>query len=164
MVDCDATVHIVHEKFKLTDFDKNLNHNEHIIELADGSKSCGIIEGKETALFTLIDRAGVKHNVKLCDALYIHTFNQNIFSVQAAVKKNVTISFKRDSAVLTTSNGDVFDICKQCKLYFLNRADSIQSLTLEEWNNVLGHVNKADLLKLENVVNGMKFSSKQDFD
>ena len=36
--------------------------------------------------------------------------------------------------------------------------------TLEEWHRVLGHCNKKDVLRLQNVVAGMNISSKKDFD
>ena len=56
----------------------------------------------------------------------------------------------------------IFKIEKQGHLYFLNSAVSSKkaSHSLREWHEILGHCNVKDVLKLENVVDGMNITDK----
>ena len=55
------------------------------------------------------------------DALFVPSFPQNIFSVQAATQNGGSISFKKDKAELVTEDKTMrFPILKQGKLYYLH--------------------------------------------
>jgi hypothetical protein len=49
LVDCGATAHIVHDKSKFEKFDDKFDPKNHCIELADGTRTTGIVKGKGRA-------------------------------------------------------------------------------------------------------------------
>jgi len=163
LVDCGATTHIVCDKSKFTKFDENFDSSKHCIELANGFRSNNVVKAKGDATFLLTDSTGCKRSVILKNALYIPSYNQNIFSVQCATQSGSSVKFFPDRAELKSSNGTLFDIAKQGKLYFLNGVKSIQSCSLEEWHRIMGHCNARDVLKQETVVTGMKITDKNSF-
>ena len=73
-------------------FDDKFKPKYHYIELADGSRAYGIVSAKGRAKVLLRDLEGVPHEVFLEDALYIPSYKQNIFSVQAAVNKGGAVN------------------------------------------------------------------------
>ena len=73
-------------------FDDKFKPEYHYIELADGSRAYGIVSAKGRAKVLLHDLDGVPHEVFLEDALYIPSYKQNIFSVQAAVNKGGAVN------------------------------------------------------------------------
>ena len=95
----------------------------------------------------------------------IPTFKQEILSVRAATKQGVHVNFKPNGANLITNDGTEFEIDQKDELYFINKIVNDQGSirTLQEWHNVLGHCNIDDILKLSNVVDGMKITNKVDF-
>ena len=92
----------------------------------------------------------------LKNAFYIPTFKQNIFSVQAATKNGVHISFEHDNSQLIYSNEVVFNITHRGCLYYLKDIVSSRNATynLYTWHKILGHCN--ELKKLPKLVKGMK--------
>ena len=118
-------------------------------------KGCGKAKVK------LVDNKGVIHETELHDALYVPPFKQDIFSVQCATNQGSTVECKSNSAEQKCKNG-VFEIEKCGQLYFLNSAVSGKSAphSMQEWHEILGHCNMNDVMKLENVVDGMKISNK----
>ena len=166
LVDCGATAHIINDESKFVNFDDSFDTRTHYIELADGSKTNGIVSGRGDACILLYDVNGNPQNVTLKKALYIPSYKQDIFSVQAAIGNGASVNFSPNYAKLKAPDGTVFDIEKRGRLYYLNNTISSKSSThsLEEWHKILGHCNKNDVLKLENVVKGMKISKKGAFD
>jgi hypothetical protein len=79
-VDTGATSHIITDRSKFVSFDDDFDTNTHTIELADGSKT-NIVVGKGDAKVKLFDVRGNLHEVMLSNALYVPTYQQNIFSV-----------------------------------------------------------------------------------
>lgn len=55
LVDCGATTHIINDKSKFVNFDKNFDPKRHFIELADGSQTNGVVLGRGTASVSLND-------------------------------------------------------------------------------------------------------------
>ena len=165
LVDCGATAHILTEKSKFTSFEQNFDVNNHCIELADGSRSNGIVQGRGTAKVCVQSSDGEPREVSLENVLYIPSYRQNIFSVLAATEKGATVNFSPTLAELVAPNGTTFDIRKSGKLYYLNSVANCtgQSHSLKEWHMILGHCNVKDVIKLETVVEGMKISDKSDF-
>lgn len=159
LVDCGATTHIVNDKSKFINLDENFNPEVHFIELADGTRRNNIALNRGDAKVLLCDRAGNQHNVTLQNALYIPSFSQDIFSVQAASENGASISFKPGQAVLSACDGTDFDIQKRGRLYYLCSVKS-RKHDLQTWHKILGHCNIKDTLKLENVVEGMSISNK----
>ena len=74
-------------------FDENFNPKKHMIELADGSRTSDIVQGKGDACVMLRDNSGKLHKVTMKDTLYVPTYEQNIFSVQSATQKGATVTF-----------------------------------------------------------------------
>ena len=100
------------------------------------------------------------------NALYIPTYPQCIFSVQAATRKGAKVKFEGDSAVLIANDGNTFPIQQRGRLYYLCKTSITErrNESLEMWHRLLGHCNVEDVKKLEQVVQGMKITESKDFD
>ena len=160
LVDCGATTQIVNDLSQFICFDKDFNPDEHYIELADGSRSNNIALRKGTAKVTLQSRHGKAYNIGLENCLYIPRYKQTIFSVHAATKKGASVEFSNNAGSLTTKDGIKFEIKKRGRLYYFKKCEVEQvkqaKHDLEKWHKLLGHCNIQDILKLPDVVNGMK--------
>ena len=163
LVDCGATAHIVTDKSRFTSFDESFSPDKHYIELANGTKSNNIALAKGDVVVRIKNTKGRCVDATLKDALYVPSFPQSIFSVQAATTKGVSVIFEPDHAELVYKDGTVFEIQKHGKLYYLDVCDDIMTsdsvnyaCDLSSWHEILGHCNFDDVLKLESVVDGMK--------
>ena len=166
LVDCGATSHIVKDRSLFVHLDGNFESEKHVIELADGSQCTNVVKGKGEAQVVFHDVEGNPQEVSLTNALYVPSYNQNIFSVQAATNKGAKLTFDKDSANMTSAKNVKFDIQRYGRLYYLN---SISSMTesrrsLEQWHKSLGHCNVPDVIATEKVVNGMNITDKKAFD
>ena len=157
LVDTGATSHIINDKSKFVNFDEKFDPSNHVIELADGSKA-NVVLGKGNAKVKLYDINGNLQDVMLSNALYIPSYQQNIFSVPAAIEKGAAVSLDRQVREYRDPEGIVFGIEQVGKLYYLNSISSSQNnaSSLMEWHKILGHCNYNDVRKLESVVKGMK--------
>ena len=156
LVDCGATTHIATDKSKFVNFDENFNLEIHFIELADGTRCNNIALKRGDAKVVLHDKIGNQHNVTLQNALYVPSFSQDIFSVQAASENSASISFQPRQAILSAGDSTQFDIQKNGCLYSVKS----RKLDLQTWHEILGHCNVKDTLKLESVVEGMSINNK----
>ena len=165
LVDCGATTHVVTDASKFAYFDKQFNPEKHFIELADGTKANNVALKKGTVNMSLNTSEGKRVNAELENALFVPTYPQNIFSVQAATEKGATVVFRPNSAELVTCDGTKFDIEKRGRLYYLcsNVTPVSHAGDLKRWHEILGHCNIGDVLKLEHIVDGMKITDKANF-
>jgi len=146
--------------------DSSFNHADHYIELADGSRSNNIALKRGTVAVYLETSDGQTAKVYLENTLFIPTYPQNIFSVQAATKKGASIKFNEHAAELITADGTKFEIEQHRRLYCLYKNTVIEkrSENLKTWHQILGHCNVNDIFKLENVTQGMKINNQEHFD
>ena len=163
LVDCGATTHIITDESKFVNFDDSFKPEQHYIELANGSRSNNIAEKRGDVKMTLIDSGGKNVNAILKNALFIPSYPQDIFSVQAATERGASVTFQPNSAELVYRDGTTFDIDKIGRLYYLKTfGDNVTSdkvnytCDLKSWHEILGHCNYDDVVKLQNVVDGMK--------
>ena len=119
LVDCGATAHIINDRSKLVNFDDEFDSDSHFVELADGSGTNGIVQGRGKAQVLIHDSKCGKRKVMLENALYVPSYKQDIFSVHAATCKGASVSFTQISAELRAPGGTTVDIEKQGRLYFL---------------------------------------------
>ena len=135
LVDTDATSRIVTDRSKCVSFDDNFDTNTHIIELADGSKT-SIVLGKGNAKVKLYDVKGNLHEVMLSNALYVPSYQKNIFSVSAEVEKGGNVNLGPQVSIYTTEEGREFEIKRKGRLYFLNSISSStnNARTIHEWH------------------------------
>ena len=133
------------------------------MELADGSKA-NVVLGKGNANVKLFDVRGNIHNVMLHNALYIPSYNQNIFSVSAEVDRGASVILGQQVGTYTTEEGKVFEIRKKERLYYLNSISSSvnNASSIQAWHRILGHCNYEDVRKLEKVVKGMKITDYEE--
>ena len=110
LVDCGATTHIINDESKFSKFDDKFAPEKHYIELADGTRSNNVALRRGDVEITIMDSNGNRVNVTLKNALYIPTYPQNIFSVQAANERGASVSFNPDSAELVYKDGAKFNI------------------------------------------------------
>ena len=96
LVDSGATSHITCDEKKFTRFSEKFNHTKnHTLELADGSRSGDLIKNIGEAQVEIIDTNGVPRKAVLHNALYVPSFNQDIFSVRAATENGATFHSAR---------------------------------------------------------------------
>jgi len=167
LVDCGATSHIITDKSKFTSFDESFRPETHYIELANGSRSNNVALKRGDVRVTLVDTDRKPVDVTLQGALYIPSYPQDIFSVQAATGRGSSVTFKPDSANLVYGDGTMFDIEKHGRLYYLRYGecktehDNVKyACDLNEWHRILGHCNIEDVKQLETLVDGMKVVGK----
>ena len=176
LVDSGATSHISNDQAMFTSFDDHFTPAKHTVELADGTKE-SFAENKGMIEITVQDEAGAKRKITLRDTLYCPSFPQKIFSVKSATKEDEGAKVILDSkgGSLISSNGTIFPIKSRHGLYILDtyehvetakscKPSKIRSASLEEWHQILGHVNTTDIIKLEKVVDDMKITNKTQFD
>ena len=165
LVDTGATSHIINDKSKFVNFDKDFNANAHVIELADGSKA-NVVLGKGNAKVKLYDVNGNAHDVMLNSALYVPSYQQSIFSVHAAVERGASVSLGKDVKQLQCPDRTTFGIEQKGRLYYLNSISSSKNsaCSLNEWHKIMGHCNYGDLRKLEGVVDGMRVTNYEEIE
>ena len=164
LLDTGATSHIINDKSKFLDFDKKFDPSTHFIELADGSRA-NVVLGRGNAQVKLYDVNGNVQDVVLNNALYIPSYNQNIFSVPAAIDKGGSITLEKDAKSFRAPNGTMFSIKQQGRLFYLNNvSNQNNATTLMEWHKIMGHCNFNDLRKLQGVVEGMKIVDDRQCD
>ena len=105
MVDCGATSHIVTDIAKFKRFDDEFQARTHCMELADGTRCKGVAERRGDAEVYLMDSRGHHLKTMLRRALYIPSYPQEIFSVQAAAARGATVTFKRGEDILVHKDG-----------------------------------------------------------
>lgn len=140
LVDCGATAHVVKDLSKFVQFDEHFNPEKHFIELADGTKTNNVAVKKGDANIVLNTSEGKPITAELKNALYVPSYPQNIFSVQAATEKGSTVVFSPHSAELITNDGTKFNIEKHGNLYYLCSNISTtcgHSHNLKEWHEIL---------------------------
>ena len=117
LVDCGATTHIVNHDTNFVDIDTSFNPSVYYVELADGTRSNNIAKKRGTVVSKLQTADGAFVEVKLCNALFIPSYPQCIFSVQAATKRDCKLNFYDSNAELVAPNGTVFPIYQENRLY-----------------------------------------------
>ena len=163
LVDIGVMIYIVRERSKFIQFDNSFVPEEHTIELADGSKSHAAVQ-RGVAVMHFQDSTGRTCSAKLRHALYVPSYPCDILSVHQAVQNGSSVLFGDDRTVLKTKDGTVFDINKVGKLYYLPTVQSSdhmcvfkeKSVTSKQFHQMMGHCNLDDLIKLENISEGIK--------
>ena len=157
LVDTGATAHIINDVKKFSSFKENFNRSEHVIELADGTRTKGMVRGSGTVCYKLHDSKGIPYELKLQDALYIPDYKQNIFSVQRATDGGAKFTFAKGENEMVAKKGVTFDIEEKGRLYYLNSAISKKDgkHSIGEWHRRLGHLNINDVRKLSKMVEDM---------
>ncbi|XP_067943170.1 uncharacterized protein [Watersipora subatra] len=163
MVDCEATSHVIKTKEAFIDFDHSFQPTMHFIEMADGHSSNEIIRARGTAKHTIRDKQNQGKTMFLKDALYIPSFPQSLFSVCAVSACGATISFSPERNILVARNTD-FPIISKSRLFFLQtnnsekQSSAFVTKSLDERHKTLGHANREDIIKLQEVTDGMRIA------
>ena len=130
--------------------------------MADGSKCKNLIENKGTAEISLIDTKGKYCKLILKDALLVPSFRKNIISLHHAVRDGFSFYLNNQgSEFMKNPQGQIFKINTYGHLYFINNLEvlnTVVSRSLDEWHQILGHMNHTDILKLESKVKNMKIT------
>ena len=71
LVRCEATTYVVTDKSKLLTMGTSFCSSGYIIELADGNRSAGLVQGNGNAKISISGADGVIHDVCVENALYI---------------------------------------------------------------------------------------------
>ncbi|KAJ8346770.1 hypothetical protein SKAU_G00281710 [Synaphobranchus kaupii] len=172
MVDCGATSHIITEKDKFARFDESFNPQKHYMELADGTRRNNVALKRGDAEVLLQDVEGKPALVTLRRALFIPSYPQDFISVKAATADGASVIFKEGQNRLITKEGTVFSIEEHERLYYMRTVkqydDSVNDMLsrdkvnltcdVKTWHEILGHCNVKDVLKLPDLVEGMKIT------
>ncbi|KAL3970576.1 acetylserotonin O-methyltransferase [Sarotherodon galilaeus] len=170
MVDTGATSHIITDIQRFKSFDETFTPGRHFMELADGTRTSGVALKRGDVEVYLQDSEGRKVKATLEGALYIPSYPQDIFSVQAATAKGASVTFKKGCNQLIHKNGTRFQISEYERLYYLNSVTSDHHVDndecngchdVETWHKILGHCNYEDLVKLENITEGIESLMKE---
>src|SRR4029434_5879056 len=168
MVDCGATTHMINDATKFKTVDKSFRPEDHMIELADGSKVSGMAKMRGDAEVYLLDSEGRQVKTRLKQALYIPSFPQNIFSVKAATANGAEVRFKDGNDWLVHKDGTKFKMDGYGRVYYLITVEDVNCDEVygchdtQTWHRILGHCNFEDVAKLEKVVEGMSIKGKHD--
>ena len=109
-----------------------------------------------------MDSRGHHFKTVLRRALYIPSYPQDIFSVQAAADSGATVTFQKGKDILVLKDGTQFPIHVHDRLYYLHTIpdgcdDRVKGCyDLKTWHEILGHCNIDDVQRLKGVVDGMK--------
>ena len=164
VVDSGATAHLCCRKENFSSFDCSFKPETHYIELADGTRSNNVVKARGNASVKIKDSNGRFHDILLKNALYVPSYNQNIFSVECATNMGATVHFTKHKPYLEASDGTRFNINKRGKLYYLNsvnvRSKTITKKSLDEWHNIYAHTNVRDVIRTEKCVDGMVITDK----
>ena len=64
--------------------------------------------------------------------------SQNIFYLHFNTLSGNTADLYPESAELTATYGNKFNVVKNDKLYYLNKVSAMQSKSLQDWQKILG--------------------------
>ena len=92
LVDCGATAHIITDVSKFTKFDDTFKPDKHFIELANGTRANNVALKRGDVDITIVDSSGTPVKATLRNALFIPSYPQDIFSVQAATERGASDS------------------------------------------------------------------------
>ena len=134
LIDSGATSHIVSDSKAFISFDRDYDSTDHYVELADGSRTNGLIKGKGKVTFDVLDSRGTIRNITLTDALYIPSYNLNIFSVKKAADHGAKFTISEKGCSMIASNGVDFPISCVDNLYYMHivKPDSVKNHTQDE--------------------------------
>ena len=170
LVDSGCTVHSAVDESLFTSFDTSFKPEEHTVELADGTKLRSMAEKRGTVALNLPNSKGEMCHITLDNVLYTPKFPMNMFSVKAATRKGASVCFYPNHAEMITHDGTLFNIDSHRDLYFLKTSRKFDhtshmnvARSLETWHSVLGHCNVGDIVKLQQLVDGLKIDGKKDF-
>ena len=184
LVDSGCSAHIKNDDSEMTNIRQDFKPHSHTVELADGTKQSGVALKRGDVPINLRDDQGRVMPSVLRDTLYIPSFPQDIFSVNKAVEAGAEVTFGKNSKMVCGNTS--FQIHHQRGLFYLDTVNTVKvnsvrdnlktpnnskplnsgpqkSACLETWHRIMGHCNKSDVLKQEKVVNGMKITSKNNF-
>ena len=87
----------------------------------------------------------------LNSALYVPSYEQDIFSVHAAIERGASISLHKHIKQLRCPDGTTFKMEQKGRLYYLNSISSSKNsaCSLHEWHRIPGHCNYSDVQKLQ---------------
>ncbi|KAL6466287.1 hypothetical protein MHYP_G00264200 [Metynnis hypsauchen] len=130
----------------------------------------------------LQDVRGRGATVTLKKALFIPTYPQSIISVQAATNDGAKVIFKEGQNELINRDGRVFNIEVHERLYYLKKVNHLKhnvsasvndmispdkvnlACDVKTWHEIMGRCNVDDVLKLPEVVEGMKITGNEKLD
>ncbi|KAK3784765.1 hypothetical protein RRG08_032218 [Elysia crispata] len=80
LIDSGATVHIINDKDKFVCFKSSFGPENHVIQLADGTKASNVALAQGDATVLLQDHEGVNRELTLKNAFHVPSFQQSIIS------------------------------------------------------------------------------------
>ncbi|CAL9692762.1 unnamed protein product [Knipowitschia caucasica] len=166
LVDSGASAHIMTHEEAFIRFDETFRPQNHVMQLADGTRIAGSVLKKGDAQIELTESNGRVVRVKLTDALLIPGYPQNILSVEAATSKGARFNFERNNNKMILPDGTTCKMKVKDRLYYLdivkeNNDSSNVCYDLKTWHEIMGHCNYGDIEKLEAVVDGMRIKDKK---
>ena len=166
IVDTGATSHIIKDIERFKNFGVSIQPDNHFIELADGTKTNGVVLKRGDAEICLVNANGNMESINLKWGIIYTLLPTGYIFCQVCHGKWGGIIFKKNKNELIHKNGTKFNIFVHNRLFYLmstmNKSeDSCQGCyDINTWLRILGHCNYDDFRKLPNVVKGMKIREK----
>lgn len=159
-MDTGASSHIINDRSRFKNFDITFKPEKHSMELADRKRTFGLAQGRGDAQVCLTDTKGCRCAVTLKNALYIPSFPQELFSVKSATANGAKVLCNEGKDVLVMPDGTRFDIQVFERMYYLRTNCSENdvcnvSCDIQTWHEIMGHCNYEDILKLQDIKEGM---------
>ena len=160
IVDTGASSHITNDRSKFKRFDSTFKPERHSMELADGKRTVGVAQGRGDAQVCLINSEGRRCAVTLKNALYIPSYPQELFSVKSATAHGAKVFFEEGKNVILSPDGTRYNIYVYKRMYYLQTECDVDdvcnvSYDIQTWHEIMGHCNYEDILKLQDVTEGM---------
>lgn len=172
MVDTGATSHIVTDEGKFKNFDESFKPRKHVLELADGLRASGIALKKGAA--SLAERQYGSRGRDDADGGAVRPIlSPRHFLGQGSDIQGSHSRIQEGQNKLIHKNGKngmTFDINVYDRLFYLNTTDEEDAdvekchacFDIKTWHEILGHCNYKDVLKLQNVTEGMTIKDNLD--
>ena len=96
----------------------------------------------------------------LKNALYIPSYPQELFSVKSATAHGAKVFFDEGKDVIVWPDGKRYNIYVYKRMYYLQTECDVDdvchvSYDIQTWHEIMGHYNYKDILKLQDVTEGM---------
>ena len=98
---CGATAHVVADMSKFTKFDDTFKPDKLFTELANGTRAKNVALKRKGVNISIVDLSKTPVKATSRNALFIPSYSQDIFSVQAATERGASVTLQPDSVELT---------------------------------------------------------------
>ena len=105
VVDSGCSSHVVTDYHLMKNISVEPGDEHHVLTMADGTQSRGVVRGKGEAQFLCRDSKDQITSIVLKNVLYIPSFKRNLISVQQGIEHEMTFNFSRRGSQIVSKSG-----------------------------------------------------------